>query len=114
MDTQVTPQTMIEHVTYQTRAGIDEAELLKINEALNAFLLQQPGFYYRSNSRDGDLHFDIVYWESAEAAQNASEAFMQSSEGQALMALTEESSITMRHMLAASEAMRCESEETAA
>ena len=106
--------TMIEHVTYKTKVGVSDEALLKANEAVNDFLKQQPGFLYRSNSRDGDLHFDIVYWVGAEAANQASEAFMQSAEGQALVALTEEASITMRHMSALTEAMSCGSDEAAA
>ena len=106
--------TMIEHVSYKVKAGVSSEDLLKVNESVNNFLVRQPGFLYRSNSQDNGLYFDIVYWETPEAAQAASTAFMESSEGQALVALTEEGSVTMRHMPALTEAMCCSSDEAVA
>ena len=98
--------TTIELVTYRLKAGIEKAQFAATHEAVNTFLTAQPGFIYRSNSEDKDgLIYDIVYWQSMEQALTAGEAFMQHPAGQSLIAVTEENSITMRHMPADTEAM---------
>lgn len=98
--------TTIEIVTYRLKAGISKDQLADIHEAVNQLLSKQAGFFYRSNSEDQTgLIYDIVYWQSLEHAKAAGEAFMASSAGQSLIAICDESSITMEHMLVNAEAM---------
>ncbi|CAA0103489.1 Uncharacterised protein [BD1-7 clade bacterium] len=104
---------IIEHVTYKALPNTSTDDLQQANEAINTFLKRQPGFIYRSNSQDEGLYYDVAYWASEEAAKGASEAFMQSEEGQRLIALTEEGSVSMRHMLVLTDAMQCETADAA-
>jgi len=95
----------IEMVTYRLKADKTAADLAATHTAVNQFLQTQPGFLYRSSSTDDSgLVYDIVYWQTLALAQAAGEAFMAHGAGQALVALTDESSIIMRHMLADTEA----------
>lgn len=98
--------TTIEMVTYRLKADKTMADLAATHEPVNAFLQTQPGFIYRSSSADDTgLVYDVVYWQTLSQAQTAGAAFMADSAGQSLVALTDESSIIMRHMLADTEAM---------
>lgn len=91
--------TIIEMVSYQLKAGISKEQLAATHEQLNTFLQAQVGFIYRSVSQDDDgLLFDVVYWQDMASAKLGGEAFMADKAGQALIALTDEQSITMRHM----------------
>ncbi len=91
--------TVIEMVSYKLKAGVSKEQLTATHEKVNAFLQQQAGFMYRSLSEDNDgLLFDVVYWQDMDAAKAAGEQFMADAAGQALVALTDEESITMRHM----------------
>lgn len=94
----------IEIVTYRLKADKTPADLDATHEAVNQFLQAQPGFIYRSCSfDDSGLVYDIAYWQTLALAQSAGEAFMAHPAGQALVALTDEHSIIMRHMLTETE-----------
>ncbi|WP_420590059.1 hypothetical protein [Bacterioplanoides sp.] len=98
--------TTIELVRYQLKDGVSATELQATHEGVNTFLKQQPGFIYRSNSQDPDgTLYDIVYWQSMEQAQAAGEAFMNSNACQALMTITDETSVNMTHMPVSSEVL---------
>jgi len=98
--------TTIELVSYKLKDGASKADLAATHKGVNAFLQQQPGFIYRSNSEDANgLLYDIVYWQTLEQAQAAGEAFMNSEACHALMAITDETSVTMTHMPVTSEVM---------
>jgi hypothetical protein len=93
--------TVIELVTYRLKAGITDKQLTATHAGVNDFLQSQPGFIYRSLSRDnGGLLYDIVYWQNMDQAKAASVAFLESAAGQALESLIDEDSIVMRHMRA--------------
>ena len=105
MNTTKAKTTTIEMVTYRLKADKTSADLAATHDAVNEFLQTQAGFLYRSCSTDDSgLVYDIVYWQTLALAQAAGEAFMAHSSGQALVALTDEHSIIMRHMLAETEA----------
>lgn len=96
----------IEMVTYRLKADKTMADLALTHTGVNAFLQAQPGFIYRSSSTDDTgLVYDIVYWQTLEQAQAAGAAFMSDAAGQSLVALTDEGSIIMRHMLADTEVL---------
>lgn len=98
--------TQIEIVTYELEATADKAQLLATNPAMEAFLNQQPGFLYRSLSCDEQgLWFEIIYWESAQAAKAGAEAFMQSEVAESIMPLLNSATCKMRLMSASSEVL---------
>ena len=100
--------TTIEMVTYRLKADKTSADLAATHDAVNEFLQAQTGFLYRSCSTDDSgLVYDIVYWQTLALAQAAGEAFMAHKAGQSLVALTDENSISMRHMNALTEASTC-------
>ncbi len=100
--------SVIELVTYKLKTDTTKEQLAATHSDVNAFLKKQPGFLYRSLSEDDSgLLYDIVYWQDMETAKNAGEAFMADKAGQALVALTDESSISMRHMDALTETNNC-------
>ena len=96
--------SVIELVTYKLKTGATKEQLSATHSDVNAFLAEQSGFIYRSLSEDSNgLLYDIVYWQDMEKAKSAGEAFMAHKAGQALVALTDENSISMRHMEALTE-----------
>jgi len=100
--------SVIELVTYKLKTGATKEQLSATHSAVNAFLEEQPGFMYRSLSEDSNgLLYDIVYWQDMETAKIAGDAFMAHKAGQALVALTDENSISMRHMEAITETSAC-------
>ena len=100
--------SVIELVTYKLKNNTTKEQLSATHSDVNAFLEKQPGFMYRSLSEDNNgLLYDIVYWQDMDKAKIAGEAFMAHKAGQALVALTDESSISMRHMEALTETNSC-------
>jgi len=100
--------SVIELVTYKLKTGATKEQLSATHSAVNAFLEEQPGFMYRSLSEDSNgLLYDIVYWQNMKTAKIAGDAFMAHKAGQALVALTDENSISMRHMEALTETSSC-------
>jgi len=96
--------TSIELVTFKLAQGVMPEQLIATNDAMQAFLSQQPGFIYRSLSKDEDGQwFDIVYWSDEASAKTGGEAFMRSAACASLMPLIEGPSVKMRHMDALSE-----------
>ncbi len=89
----------VEMISYQLKAEVTEAHLAATHEGVNEFLKRQPGFCYRSLSRDDQGQwFDVLYWQDMDAIDAADAAFMASQAGQALLALIDEDSVTMRRM----------------
>ena len=98
--------TTIEHVTYQTVENADQGLLDKCNEQINAFCLSQPGFLYRSISKNqNDIWHDIVYWQDFSSAENAAKQFSSTQVCQSLSKLVKQDTMKMQHMQALSEAM---------
>lgn len=96
--------TSIELVTFKLAEGVQPEQLVATNDAMQAFLTQQPGFIYRSLSQDEDGQwFDIVYWIDEASAKTGGEAFMRSAACASLMPLIDGPSVKMRHMDALSE-----------
>lgn len=98
-------QTTIELVTYKLKPGVTEKQLAGTHAGVHDFLRTQPGFIYRSLSRDEQgLWYDIVYWRDMAKAKSAGEAFMEHPAGRALIELVDMDSCVMRHMPAVAEA----------
>ncbi|EPJ45071.1 MAG: hypothetical protein OFPI_37770 [Osedax symbiont Rs2] len=98
--------TTIELVTFKLAEGVMPEQIVATNDTMQAFLVQQPGFIYRSLSQDEEGQwFDIVYWIDRESAKVGGEAFMQSAACAALMPLIDGPSVVMRHMDALSETL---------
>lgn len=91
--------TAIEMVSYKIAAGTADEKVEKAQQQINDFCMQQPGFIYRSVSKNDDQKwFDIVYWQNMDAAMKASEAFEQSPVCKDVMEIVAEDSVTMTHM----------------
>lgn len=99
--------TIVEIVTFKLTASATEAQLLATHEGIEAFLLQQDGFLYRSLSKDpeNEQWLDIVYWRDISCAKAASDALMQDPEGMKMIALCDMDSVTMKHLPVLSEVM---------
>ena len=96
--------TVIEFITYKFKSNIDQSQIDQMNNELNTFLLEQPGFYYRSLSEDANgLQHDIIYWHDMQQAKQASEAFMQLPVCQLIMDSTVADTVNMQYMQVLSE-----------
>ncbi len=100
--------TTVEIVSFQFKTDVTEQQINNTHLAVNQLLLAQPGFYYRSLSCDDNgLWFDVVYWKNMSCAKKASDVFMDSDAGQAMLQLIDGDSVTLRYMDAVSE-VSCE------
>ena len=96
--------TAIEIVCFKLAATAGDAQLLATNPLMEEFLNQQPGFMYRSLSRDNEgLWYDIIYWKNQDCAENAAQKFQESAVGSQIMPLIDKQSCKMLHMDALSE-----------
>lgn len=96
--------TSIEIVTFKLLPQSSKQQLVATNEAMEAFLNEQPGFLYRSLSCDTDeTWFDIIYWKDALSAEKAASAFDASSVCQQMMPLVDVESCKKLNMNALSE-----------
>ena len=97
-------QSTIELVSFKLKSDVDESQLADVQPAVNEWIKTQPGFYYRSLTKDTDgQYLDIVYWESEERAKAAAEHMMIQPWANDFMSLIDESSINMRHIKSISE-----------
>ena len=87
---------VLEIVSYQSNAT--EAEFLALNEQLQQWVVQQPGFIRRTVARDGKEVRDLVSWQSMEQAQAAAELIETQPFIEPFMASVVPESITMQHM----------------
>ena len=107
--------TVIEIVEFKLNENASDVDLTKTHEGLERFLLAQSGFLYRSLSKQEDgRYIDIVYWASLDDAEKASDAIMQDPNGQAMIALCDMESVTMKHLPIVTETMSQQCEEEAA
>ncbi len=67
----------IELVRFRLKQDKTAADWLKANEKINDWMKAQPGFRFRTVSETADGEWwDLVYWESMEAAHAAGAKFM--------------------------------------
>lgn len=91
-------QNVVEHVQYRLQEGRSEPEFLRLNEKLNQWVMEQPGFLYRSLNKTEDGKWcDIVYWQNMAMAQAAAAAFPTIPACQAMMPFIAEESLSVTH-----------------
>lgn len=99
-------KTTIEMVTFKTLNKFDKQHFDTIQNEINDFCLQQPGFIYRSLSQDDkQVWHDIVYWQSMELAKTAGEQFGQYPVCKKLATVIDLTSVQVSHMQASTELM---------
>lgn len=88
----------IEMVQFQLNPGVSVADFLAANQAIGDWVSRQPGFRYRSLSRQEDgTWIDIVYWDSMATARAAGEAFAKEQGKSSFLAMIDPRSIRMNH-----------------
>jgi hypothetical protein len=95
----MTQRPVLEVVLFKLKPGTDEAAFLAASEAVMPDLRTMRGFMGRELLKDADGHWmHTVHWHSLDDAQRAAEVFLTLSCAQTLMALIEETSMTMLHL----------------
>ena len=67
---------IVELVVFKLVAGSDDGAFMSAAQGINPDLEAMPGFIERRLLRNGDQWADIVYWDSLEEAQSASETIL--------------------------------------
>ena len=90
---------VLELVVYQLHEGISSEQFLGANDAVSSWIRQQPGFISRELVYDaeGDRWVDVIWWETLEQAQAASERSMTSESCSPMFALIDMESALMLH-----------------
>ncbi len=90
---------VLELVVYQLREGVSREQFLGTNDAVSSWISQQPGFISRELVYDaeGDRWVDVIWWESLQQAQAASERSMTSESCSPMFALIDKESALMLH-----------------
>lgn len=92
------PSTL-ELITYTLKQGIEADALLATSASVAEFLLEQPGFIYRSLSQDSEgTWIDICYWHSEAEAKAASDALMSDPRGLELIDLCDPDSVVCKYL----------------
>jgi len=95
-------QRIIETVSYRTKEGISDAEYIQAAEGLNTHIDRTGGLISRSLFKDADgLWHEQMIWQDLASYQTVSEGFMNSAEGQAVVALIDPATLKMSHTAAA-------------
>lgn len=79
--------------------GVSDQQFVEASQQAESFIKEQPGFLYRSVSRqnNSDLWIDTGYWENAETYQKVHQAFMEEPRCQSFMALINQETLEVRH-----------------
>ncbi len=103
---------VLELVTFKTKAGISQEQVLELNQLVMEKIQEFPGFLYRSvcYQKDSNTWLDVVYWQDKVSAESAQEKFMASVECQQLMAIIEVESTQMQHADILLSSQCCETE----
>lgn len=89
---------VVEVVIYKAKEGVSYETALEKAKSVNEFVSQQDGFISRKMSVTKDQQWvDIVYWESLEQAEKATEAAMQAEAAGEYFQIIDEESITFLH-----------------
>ena len=80
---------VLELVVYQLHKGVSREQFLGTNDAVSSWIRQQPGFLSRElvYEAEGDRWVDVIWWETLEQAQAASERSMTSESCSPMFAL---------------------------
>ena len=90
---------VLELVVYQLHKGVSREQFLGTNDAVSSWIRQQPGFLSRElvHDAEGDRWVDVIWWETLEQAQAASERSMTSESCSPMFALINMDSALMLH-----------------
>ena len=90
---------VLELVVYQLHEGVSREQFLGTNDAVSSWIRQQPGFISRELVYDaeGDRWVDVIWWQTLEQAQAASERSMSSESCLPMFALIDMESGLMLH-----------------
>jgi hypothetical protein len=91
--------TVLELVVYKLHEGVSREQFLGTNDAVSSWIRQQPGFISRELVYDaeGDRWVDVIWWETLEQAETASERSMTSASCSPMFALIDMESALMLH-----------------
>jgi antibiotic biosynthesis monooxygenase (ABM) superfamily enzyme len=100
---EVEAEKVLELVVYTLHEGASREEFLGTNNAVSTWISKQPGFISRELVYDnqGNRWVDVIWWETMEQAQAASEASMTSKSCSPMFALIDMESALMLHGLPA-------------
>jgi antibiotic biosynthesis monooxygenase (ABM) superfamily enzyme len=90
---------VLELVVYQLHKGVSREQFLGTNDAVSSWIRQQPGFISRElvHDAEGDRWVDVIWWETLEQAQAASERSMTSESCSPMFALINMDSALLLH-----------------
>jgi antibiotic biosynthesis monooxygenase (ABM) superfamily enzyme len=90
---------VLELVVYKLHEGVSAEQFLGTNHAVSSWIRQQPGIISRELVYDaeGDRWVDVIWWETLEQAQAASERSMTSASCSPMFALIDMDSALMLH-----------------
>jgi hypothetical protein len=90
---------VLELVVYQLHDGVSREQFLDTNHAVSSWIRQQPGFISRELLYDaeGDRWVDVIWWETLEQAQAASERSLTSESCSPMFAQIDLESALMLH-----------------
>ena len=90
---------VLELVVYQLHKGVSREQFLGTNDAVSSWIRQQPGFLSRElvYEAEGDRWVDVIWWETLEQAQAASERSMTSESCSPMFALINMDSALLLH-----------------
>ena len=90
---------VLELVVYQLHKGVSREQFLGTNGAVSSWISQQAGFISRELVYDaeGDRWVDVIWWETLEQAQAASELSMTSESCSPMFALIDMESALLLH-----------------
>jgi hypothetical protein len=90
---------VLELVVYKLHEGVSGEQFLGTNDAVSSWIRQQPGFISRELVHDAEGHrwVDVIWWQTLEQAQAASELSMSSESCSPMFALIDLESALMLH-----------------
>ena len=93
------PDRVLELVVFKLKPGVTREEFLATNDAVSNWAKQQPGFLSREQAYDaqGDRWIDVLWWNTIEDAQAASERAMTSESCAPMFALIDDDATLMLH-----------------
>ncbi len=91
-------QSVMETVSFQLKPASTRDAFVQSSAQVNTWARAQPGFQSRAlSSGDDGTWVDTVFWDSAQAAQQASALFMQDLAQSAFMAMIDPTTVQMAH-----------------
>ncbi len=89
---------VVEIVSFKLIEGANAEKFVNSAEPINAWVQRQKGYQSRSLSVDKDgVWTDIVFWDSIETAEIASQKFMESNGDTEFMKMIDPSTLKMGH-----------------